>query len=204
MKRPMMICALSLILHINAASAALIVDTGEPPDILAGLELGSYQWLSGQFTISHNYTITDVEGWMFGLVPCDITVAIYGDSGDLPDSDSMLYSETFNTGVPSGANNAWLGVHGVSWDLGPGTYWAVFGILSGYDFFNMPYPAPFPLDNYAYTLGPNMWVNTVATVGIRIYGDEVQSVDPVPVPGAIILGSIGAGLITWIRRSRTI
>ena len=110
MKRIIVICALSCLLLTHAASAALIVDTGEPPEAFMGWTLAGWPaWLAGEFTLSQAYTVTDVVGWMFEVVAGDMTVAIYGDGGVVPDTSSELYSQTFYADIPDGTFNAWVG-----------------------------------------------------------------------------------------------
>ena len=199
MKRIIMICALSCMLLVNAASANLIIDTGEPPDVGSGWTLDSSQWLAGEFTLSQAYTVTDVVGWMFEGTPGNITVAIYGDGGDVPDAGSELYSQTLYVDIPDSMTNAWIGAGGVSWDLGPGTYWAAFEVHEAETHFAMSHDAPFPLDNYSFTVD-NVWVIDVAGLdfGLRVSGE------PVPVPGSLLLSSIGLCVVTrCLRRRRT-
>lgn len=201
MKRFIMICALGCMLLTHAVSAALIVDTGEPPDADSGWTLDFGQNLAGEFTLGQAYTVTDVVGWMFEVVAGDMTVAIYGDVGDVPDTSSELYSQTFNADIPDGTLNAWVGAEGVSWDLGPGTYWAAFEVRAGNTWFAMPDPAPSPLDNYAYT-SDGVWTNSPGlNFGLRVFGDRSFII---PEPGALLLGGIGLGIVGWLRRRRTL
>ena len=208
MKRLMMCCALSCMLLANAASADLIVDTGQPSVLPSALSVSSSQWLAGEFTLGQAYTVTDVVGWMFeiGTGEGNMTVAIYDDGGDVPDATSELYSQTFYADLPDGPKNAcWVGAEGVSWDLGPGTYWAAFEVRTGSTQFYMPCSAPSPLANYA-----NFWptpspewgdLSSPYALGMRVYGDEVV----VPVPGAALLGALGLIAAGWrLRKRRTL
>ena len=188
MKRILMIFVVCCMVLPNPVHADMIIDTGEPPDVDGGTVLDVSQWLAGEFTLTEAYTITDVLGWMNYDTPGDVTVVIYGDGGDVPDG-SELYSYTSDLSLvlPSDRHNAWAGAQGVSWNLGPGTYWAAFEVSEIEPEYAMPTPAPSPLDNYAFTMD-STWHNEHTDFGIRIYGVPV-----VPVPAAFILGIIGLG-----------
>jgi hypothetical protein len=200
MKRTIIICALNCMFLANAASAALIIDTGQPPPF-GGAVLSVNQSVAGQFTLSQAYTVTDVVGWMHEWTAGNMTVAIYGDGGAVPDTSSELYSHTFYADLPTVNTDAWIGAEGVSWNLGSGTYWAAFEVRTTGADFGMPTPAPSPLANYAYKLS-GVWAGTSDfDLGIRVYGDETAVI---PTPGALLLGSIGVGLVSWLRRRRTL
>jgi hypothetical protein len=161
------------------------------------------QWLAGEFTLGQAYTVTDVVGWMHEWTAGNMTVAIYGDGGAVPDTSSELYSHTFYADLSTTGDDAWVGAEGVSWNLGPGTFWAAFEVRTGSTWFGMPMSAPSPLDNYAYT-SAGVWTNDPdIDLGLRIFGDRLQPV-VIPAPGALLLGGLGLGVVGWLRRRRTL
>jgi hypothetical protein len=186
MKRTVLALAICTCLTVPAFGD-LIVDTGQPTG-LGGLDIGGAQWLAAEFAFSSQpYTVTDLLGWMRVPTAGDLSVVVYGDGGDIPDTSSELYRQSVHLDVTT--DPAWCGATGVSWYLGPGTYWLALEVPSATSLVAVPPESPpSPLDNYAW-FRPSVhssWIPLGShDFGVRIYGE------PIPAPGAVLLGMLG-------------
>jgi hypothetical protein len=181
-----------LVLTIQNAHAALIIDTGTGSD--SQLYLGPSQLLAGKFTLYQDYQITGVQGLIHIYTTGAVNYKIYKDDNAidiLP--GNQIYSTPYT--IPAASDN-WYGPSGLTWGLSAGTYWIALEPDSGD--FGMPTSPPNPLSNYAYFTSANKEWMPGGTFSVRIYGES----SAVPIPGAIwLLGSGLIGLI-GIRRLR--
>lgn len=204
---------------VPLAQATTIVDTGAYNCVGGvGTSCGgntlfndgsNYQYLAAKFSLSDNAVLSDVEGWMQadGWLGKTLTIAIYGDGGQVPNAADQLYSQAFSIYAPAsqdGYGNAWQGLSGLGWLLSAGNYWISFEVRSGQDYWGyMPsgsWGAPTPLADEAFQYSGNgtTWLQYDSmNIGVRIQGDYV-----VPVPPTIWLMALGLfGLAIKSRRT---
>jgi hypothetical protein len=195
MKRSMILTLFLALLLFDLAStthADLIVYTGTP-NSTSGVVLSSAQYLYGKFSLNQQTIITDIEAYFktnsYGYG--GLTMAIYGDDGELPDLSNEIFSQTINISKPEG----WAGISGIQLDLSSGDYWIGLEVRSGqyYKGDDFPHFAPFPLEYYAVynELGLHSYEGGVdfgvwqAGWGFRVEGNPVPK--PIVAPMSLML-----------------
>lgn len=177
------------------ARAATLVDTGfgGGPD----WSFDSLGYYAGQFTLGSAYSITEIQASLSNTLHAgNLSAAILSDVGGLP--GPSLHSQSHPMVVNFTPH--WEVVTGLNWLLGAGTYWVALVPDASY-FGNWRGGAPSPLAKYAFTNNSGgSWNAFPINVGVRIYGDQVTAV--VPVPAALPLFACGLGLIGLLARKR--
>lgn len=196
---------LAALLFTSSAATAepiTIVDTGAPPDTLGILLANSSeaQYLAAEFSVLSPVTVTSAEGWIRLYTSTgQMSVNFYGADG--PGVGSPLFSADVALG--SSVPSTWRGATGLNWFLPVGTYWISFeGISYGVEA-TMAFPAPFPLENYAFYLSSydDEWHSSPgADFGVRILGETAQTAVPDPGSSLLLFGIGIAGLGAWRKR----
>lgn len=197
MRRICLAAALALALCPSTLTALPItlVDTGTPTHGIA-YSLNPSAWLAAEFDVAGTYTLTGIDGYIIPFAAGNVTIALYADGGDVP--GAQLQQQAF---AAAGAEN-WMGVGGLSWNVGPGTYWVAFTVVSGSTFSGiMREGSPLPLLNEAFSTSQGAsWAGADnRDLGIRIFADDAET-PAVPEPTSLLL--MGTGLLVVVRRAR--
>lgn len=206
--------ALALSACIGTASAALVVDTGQPTGDGTGpaVVLASYQHLAGRFTTTEEFNITGLSAFVSNhSVPLEqeMTLSIASGPADPMGATFTRLASTEISITLDTRGSAWVSGAVADYTLAPGLYWIIASVDPGQVSFGlgMPWGAPDPLEAPAFwgdtALEPGnfMWRSDpeVHSLGFRIEGDRVQSV---PEPAGIALVSLGlAGMLAQRRRA---
>jgi hypothetical protein len=199
--RKLFILFVTLLILPLSVHAAVIVDTGTPPDEATGWILNSSQGLAQRFILDNIYTITSLYGFFdpFFFAGGTATMALYADGlgtdglgnpATVPDTGNELFNSQFTIEDTRG----WYGLDRLSTILNPGAYWLAFEVRSNDTFDGaMPDMAPNPLPDGAWSFGgtyyhaPNADGSFPLDLGVRVDGT------PVPEPSSILL--LASGLI---------
>lgn len=195
--RKFLSAAVAALAFSHPAAAAVLVDTGAPPQHSGGSLISPTQWLSAQFSLSSAAVVGTVQGFIASLTPGhSLRTSIYTDGGNIP--GSAIFSANF---VPAVSNGDWQGVSGLTWALAAGSYWVSFETDDPNGFSYMDNPAPNPLGLEAARNNGGPWVsNCCYDIGVRIF-DAGSTAAPIPETATWAMMIAGFGMVGGAMRS---
>ena len=139
-------CTVAALCAPPPAAAALIVDTGTP----GAANRFTGPKYAGEFTVDVPVVVSGVYHYMGVEQTGPANLLVYPDGGDVPQLFPLF--QTFQRNYTAAAPD-WRGTSGLSWELGPGSYWVAVEPLHGGSLVARSYQnPPSPLANEAKTI----------------------------------------------------
>jgi hypothetical protein len=195
------LCALALLTALpTVVHAGLIWDTGTP----SGTSQNGSDGRAAQIVLASPTVVTGIEQFLRVSAPGTVVFRLYSDADNLP--GSLIFSATTTLGL--GATFDWRGVSGLSWAVGPGTYWvaieergtAAYTRLLGLDEATRP-PNPLveallpALDDPMF----GSYLLASGRTGWRIFGD-VSAAVPEPGTAGLLVAALAFASLAQRRR----
>lgn len=168
---------------------------------------------AGTFDISSPVVIQSFEAFMkldcVGCLDGDLTLAIYGNGTNIPDTGAELFAKSFTVNKSSaaaGADGAWFGLDNMNLSLNTGTYWSAFEVRSGQAYSGgLPFGSINTMQDRAYR---DHFVSTdympndelIYGFGVRASSAADPVVTPEPISSALFL--LGGSALWFTRRRK--